>query len=123
MADAVDILGKNLLLASLPAQARCRLVRRLEAVTFRADEHVNEVNQPVKYVHFPTKGCLISLVKVLADGKTFDAGPVGYDGVIGAEACFGAECTSRRRCGWTGEAVRMKISRPQGRVAGQQQVV
>jgi len=65
----------------------------------QANEHLYEVGRPIKYVHFPTTGCLISLVKVLDDSRSFDAGPVGYDGMVGVEAFFGMKRTSRRRCG------------------------
>lgn len=96
----------NLLLASLEAQKQRRLLRRCEVVTLRANEDLYEVGDSIKDVYFPKKGCLISLVKVLDDGESFDAGPVGYEGFIGLagpaiETTFGA--TVRL----AGEAVRI----------------
>jgi CRP-like cAMP-binding protein len=79
----------NLLLASLPTQEQRRLSRRLERVVLHADEHLHELGQPVEYVHFPKKGCLISVIKNLGDDRSFDAGPVGYEGFIGLEPSLG----------------------------------
>ncbi len=81
----------NLLLGSLPAKDQRRLSPRFEIVALLADEHLHGAGQPIRDVYFPTKGCLISLVKVLDDGKRFDAGSIGYEGLIGAEAVFGAD--------------------------------
>src|SRR4051794_23602763 len=85
MTNAVGSTQTNLLLASLPAKNQLRLQRHLEVVALQANEHLYEVGLPIKYVHFPTTGCLISLVKVLDDSRSFDAGPVGYDGMVGVE--------------------------------------
>jgi CRP-like cAMP-binding protein len=82
-------LEANLLLASFPAKEQRRLLPRLKAVTLRSDESLHELGQRIEYVHFPMKGCLISVVKVLDDGKRFDAGVVGYEGMVGAGAFFG----------------------------------
>jgi CRP-like cAMP-binding protein len=81
----------NLLLAALPPPEQRRLARRFETVALRANEDLYEAGRPIKHLHFPTKGCLISLVKVLDDGKSLDAGPVGYEGVVGMEAILGVE--------------------------------
>jgi hypothetical protein len=50
---------------------------------------------------------LISLVKVLADGQQFDAGPVGYEGCAGATALLGVETQFRATVRFGGESLRM----------------
>src|SRR5207245_2017601 len=81
----------NLLLASLPTQELRRLLRRAERVTLQADERLYDSGQPIEYVHFPKKGCLISVIKNLDDGRSFDAGAVGYEGFVGVEPFLGVE--------------------------------
>jgi CRP-like cAMP-binding protein len=97
----------NLLLASLPAQRLRRLLRRCEVVTRRANEDLYEVGDSIEDVYFPRKGCLISLVRVLDDGKSFDAGPVGYEGFAGLAALSAVETTFGATVRLAGEAVRM----------------
>ena len=100
----------NLLLASLSANEQRRLLRHLEAVTLRANELLYELNRPIEYVFFPMKGCLISVVKVLDDRKTFDAGPVGYEGMVGAESLLGVEAQYEAIVRVGGGALRIKAN-------------
>ena len=86
MSESPSSLETNLLLASLPAQQQRRLLRRYEVVTLQANEDLYEVGDSIEDVYFPKKGCLISLVRVLDDGESFDAGPVGYEGFTGLAA-------------------------------------
>lgn len=81
----------NLLLGSLPAKDQRRLSPQFEIVDLLANEHLHGAGQPIRDIYFPSKGCLISRVKILDDGKRLDAGATGYEGLIGAEAVFGAE--------------------------------
>ncbi len=105
----------NLLLGSLPSKDQRRLSPRFEIVALPADEHLHGAGQPIRDVYFPTKGCLISLVKVLDDGKRFDAGAVGYEGLIGAEAAFGAdESLFGATVRVAGRALRMSLKALQG---------
>ena len=69
MTEAPSSPETNLLLASLPAQKLRRLLRRCEVVTLRANEDLYEVGESIEFVHFPKKGCVISLVKVLDDDE------------------------------------------------------
>lgn len=81
----------NLLLESLPPRVQRRLLRQAEPETLQTNEVLYELGQPIEYVHFPTKGCVTSAIKVLADSKSFDAWLVGYDGLVGMEAFLGLE--------------------------------
>jgi CRP-like cAMP-binding protein len=107
MPEKVARLDANLLLASLPTKER-GLLRRLEAVTLQANESLYELGQPIEYVHFPLKGCLISLVKVLDDGKSFDAAVVGYEGIVGVESFLGTDAELGAIVRFGGEAFRVK---------------
>jgi CRP-like cAMP-binding protein len=49
---------------------------------------LHEPHQPVEFVHFLNSG-LVSLVVVLSDGKTVEAGIVGNEGVVGIPAMVG----------------------------------
>ena len=107
MTEAPSSPETNLLLASLPAQKQRRLLRRCEVVTLPANEDLYGVGDSIEDVYFPKKGCLISLVKVLDDGESFDAGPVGYEGFIGLAALSAVETTFGATVRLAGEAVRM----------------
>ncbi len=91
MADAAPGADTNLLLASLSAREQRRLLRRAEAVALETNEVLYEPGQPIEYVHFPTKGCVLSVLRGLDPGKSFDAGLVGYDGLVGVERFLGVE--------------------------------
>jgi CRP-like cAMP-binding protein len=108
MTEAPSGPESNLLLAALPAQQQRRLFRRCEAVALRASEDLFQADQPIEFVHFPKKGCLISLVKNVGDGRSFDAGPVGYDGFTGLGALSGVATTFGATVRIGGEAVRIR---------------
>lgn len=105
----------NLLLGSLPAKDQRRLSPRFEIVALLADEQLHSAGQPIPDVYFPTPGCMISLVKVLDDGRRFDTGPIGYEGLIGAEAVFGAdESLFEATVRVAGRALRMRLKALKG---------
>jgi CRP-like cAMP-binding protein len=91
MVEATSSPEMNLLLTSLPANEQRRLLRQLEDVSMRAREVLYQPGQPMKYVYFPTKGCVVSVIKVMDDGKCFDSGLAGYEGVVGGEAVLGVQ--------------------------------
>jgi CRP-like cAMP-binding protein len=109
MPDHGASLNSNLLLATVPAKDQRRLLRRLQSVTLRANEHLYEVGLPIRDVHFPRLGCLISVVKVLDDHRSFDAGPVGYEGAVGIEGFLGAEAYLGATVRAGGGAFRMSV--------------
>jgi CRP-like cAMP-binding protein len=58
-------------------------------------EILHEANRKVERVYFPDSG-LVSLVVVMANGKTAEAGVVGNEGVVGLEGLFGIKRSSLR---------------------------
>ncbi len=110
MTEAPSSPETNLLLASLPAQKLRRLLSRCGVVTLEANEPLHEAGQPIEFVHFPRKGCVISLVKVLDDDRAFDAGPVGYEGFTGLAALTAVETTFGATVRIGGEAFRLRAN-------------
>ena len=110
MTNSGALPAPNLLLASLPAQKQRRLLRLSEVAVLRPTEELYDVGQAVEFVHFPKKGCVISLVKVLDDGAAFDAGWVGYEGFTGLAALSEGETTFRAMVRIGGEAFRLRAS-------------
>jgi CRP-like cAMP-binding protein len=60
----------------------------LKFVLLPSHLRLHESHDPFKYVHFPNEG-LISLVIVMENGKTVEAGIVGSEGVSGMNAVAG----------------------------------
>jgi CRP-like cAMP-binding protein len=69
--------------------AEFQIIRpHLKYVTLPSHLRLHESHQPFKYIHFPNEG-LISLVIVMENGKTVEAGIVGREGVSGMNAVAG----------------------------------
>jgi CRP-like cAMP-binding protein len=78
----------NQVLLSLSTR-QFRLLRpRLRLQTLAHHDILHESHRKVDTVYFPNDG-LISLVIVMANGKTAEAGVVGNEGVVGLEGAFG----------------------------------
>jgi hypothetical protein len=80
-------IGNKILLAMTDAEFQ--MIRpHLKYVSLPSHLRLHESHQPFKYVHFPNEG-LISLVIVMENGKTVEAGIVGREGVSGMHAVAG----------------------------------
>jgi|SRR5581483_6843529 len=78
----------NQVLLSLSTR-QFRIVRpRLHLVRMAHHDILHESHRKVDNIYFPNGG-LISLVIVMANGKTAEAGVVGNEGVVGLEGLFG----------------------------------
>jgi len=79
--------ANKVLLSLTPRQFR--LVRpRLRAQILSHHDILHESQHKVDWIYFPNDG-LISLVIVMTNGKTAEAGVVGNEGVAGLEGAFG----------------------------------
>ena len=79
--------GNQVLLSLTPRQYR--LIRpSLRFQTLSHHDILHESQKKVDSIYFPNDG-LISLVIVMANGKTAEAGVVGREGVAGLEGAFG----------------------------------
>jgi len=72
----------NLLLMSLPEEARDRLRPRLESVSLRTGEILHAPGDEIRHAFFLTGG-LVSLEYAGADGDTVELATVGRDGMVG----------------------------------------
>jgi len=79
---------KNKILLSIPDNEFRSLRPHLESIDLPDHLVLHEPHQALEFVHFLNDG-LVSLVVVLADGKTVEAGIVGNEGVIGIPALAG----------------------------------
>ena len=79
---------KNKILLSIPDNEFRAIRPHLESIDLTDHVVLHEPHQPLEFVHFLNDG-LISLVVVLSDGKTVEAGIVGNEGVVGIPALAG----------------------------------
>ena len=76
---------KNKILLAIPENEFRALRPHLEFIELSDHTILHEPHQPIDFVHFMNNG-LISLVVVLSDGKTVEAGIIGHEGVVGIPA-------------------------------------
>jgi len=88
--DSADKPITNRILSSLPDSEFRSIRTHLEAIDLPHHLSLYEPNQPLEFVHFPNDG-LVSLVVVLAGGKTVEAGIVGNEGLVGVPALVGLD--------------------------------
>ena len=86
--DLKDI--RNRLLNSLPEATLQRLVPHLSSVTLLGGMTIDHVDGPITRMYFINTG-LVSLVKVMHDGRTVEVGAVGAEGVTDPTALFGID--------------------------------
>jgi CRP-like cAMP-binding protein len=86
---------KNRLLAALPAEEYERLVPHLELVSLPVNQVLYEVGEPIEYVYFPHQA-IVSLISIMEDGSTVEAGMVGNDGMVGLPVILGGNKTSNQ---------------------------
>jgi len=83
----------------------------LEGVALDSHKILHESHEVLQYAYFPNDG-LLSLVVVLAEGKTVEAGIVGKEGLVGIPALAGLNRSPLREVVQiTGEGLRMPVSR------------
>ncbi|HEY0142265.1 MAG TPA: Crp/Fnr family transcriptional regulator [Thermoanaerobaculia bacterium] len=85
------VLG-NRLLDNLPSDVRDGLHPQLERIPLALGSAMIAPREPIKRIFFPIN-CLGSLVTVLEDGATIEAGSVGREGMVGIPVVLGAVST------------------------------
>ncbi|MEB3214398.1 MAG: Crp/Fnr family transcriptional regulator [Leptolyngbyaceae bacterium] len=85
----------NLLLAALPEEEYARLASRLREVHWTLGQVIYEPNEVISTVYFPNQA-MISLVQIMEDGSTVEAGIVGNDGMLGYPVYLGGQSMSSR---------------------------
>lgn len=82
----------NRLLAKLPGEELEALRPHLEQVSLSHSQPLITPHEPIPYVYFPITA-LASLVTVLEDGSTVEAGSVGREGMVGVPVLLDAGTT------------------------------
>lgn len=85
----------NHLLAILPEEDYLRLAPHLREVNLSLGQILYEPAEPVTTVYFPNQS-MISLVQVMDNGSTVEAGIVGNDGMVGYSVYLGGQSDSSR---------------------------
>ncbi len=80
----------NRVLRGLSKEARAELWPHLERVAMHRGHVYNSVNTRIEYLYFVERG-MVSLVKVMRDGRTIEIGAIGIEGVADPSAIFDAE--------------------------------
>src|SRR5687768_3155816 len=83
---------KNKLLSSLPEADYERLASHFHTVSLKVGEILKDADEPAVDVYFPVD-CVISLITLMEDGMTVEAGVVGREGVVGLSAFLGGGAT------------------------------
>src|SRR5258707_402609 len=109
--DATNKRVENKILLSIPETEFWAIRPHLEAVELDSHHVLHEAHEALEYAYFPNDG-LLSLVVVLADGKTVEAGLVGKEGLVGIPALAGLTRSPLREVVQiTGDGVRMPVAR------------
>jgi CRP-like cAMP-binding protein len=97
MAQEQDAHGsvENLILASLPAEERARLLSQMERVELPRGLVVIEPEEAIPYAYFPA-GALISLVSMTEEGRAVEVGTIGREGMAGLPIVLGGGTTPMR---------------------------
>ena len=80
----------NVLIASLPFEARQRLAPYLEPVSLKFRQLLVEFDSPIEYVYFLDDAVASTVVPTPA-GETIDVGIVGAEGFVGLSLLYGIE--------------------------------
>jgi CRP-like cAMP-binding protein len=86
---------ENRILSSMPPAERDRLLERMEHVSLPLGQTVVAPEESIPHVYFPT-GALISLVSLMEDGKSVEAGVIGCEGMAGLPVVLGGGATPMR---------------------------
>ena len=108
--DAANKLVKNRVLLAIPDNEFWAIRPHLESVELDSHKILHEAHEALQYAYFPNDG-LLSLVVVLAEGKTVEAGIVGKEGLVGMPAIVGINRSPLREVVQiTGEGSRIPVS-------------
>lgn len=98
--------ASNQLLAALPADEMRRLYSELEPTTLASRTTLFEAGSRLKHVYFPVSAT-VSLLHVMADGKTAEVASVGADGLVDVCVVLGDATSSRAVVRNAGHAYRV----------------
>jgi CRP-like cAMP-binding protein len=83
---------ENSILSALSPEDYERIASSLTLVSLKLGEVLYEPYEPIQQVYFPIT-TVASLITVLEDGSTVEAGIIGYTGMVGIPIVLGAEAS------------------------------
>lgn len=86
----------NLILKALTPEEQERLVPHLEYVELSLGTVLYEPEEPIRYAYFPLSGAA-SVVTMLTDGGSVEAGVIGKEGMAGIPLILGCDVELNRR--------------------------
>jgi CRP-like cAMP-binding protein len=102
--------NENRLLAKVPVEELEALRPHLEQVSLSHGQTLIAPHEPIPYIYFPVNA-LASLVTILEDGATVEAGSVGREGMVGVPVLLDAGTTPMQTLiQIPGEAIRVKAA-------------
>ena len=93
--EKIALTRRNHLLAALTSDDQALLSEHMTEVSLELGTLLHEAGSPVEQVYFPHEG-MISLLAVMTDGESIETATVGSEGVVGANAGFGARLSFTR---------------------------
>lgn len=87
-ADGFGRTTQNLILHALPRKERAALLSKSEVQTFPAHTVLVESAEPIKFCYFLISG-VVSIIRVMTDGKSVEVGLTGREGFIGLPLIVG----------------------------------
>src|SRR5690348_16766226 len=88
----------NLLLAQLDADDRARILAACTPICFTLGDVLLAAESPITQLVFVEEG-ILSVITEMEDGRSVEAGMVGFEGVAGVQAAFVPSHTrSRYEC-------------------------
>ncbi len=84
---------QNRLLAQFPTDVYRRLASELEPVTLHMGQVLCEVGDRMKYVYFPNKNAMLSLLVTSGDASAVEVGVTGWEGFAGFPPLLGADAS------------------------------
>jgi CRP-like cAMP-binding protein len=123
MSEASINYQHNLILSALSGEEYARLSSQLEFVELPLGLTLYDLEEPIRHAYFPLSGT-VSLVTVLRDGNSVEAGVIGNEGLVGIPLVLGAEVELNRRAQVqiAGSALRLKASALQKEFKGSEQL-
>lgn len=98
---------ENSILAALPLEDYERIASSLTPVSLKLGQVLYEPYEIIRQVYFPIT-TITSLITVLEDGSTVEAGIIGYTGMVGIPVLLGVESSSSQAITQhTGDALMM----------------
>jgi CRP-like cAMP-binding protein len=87
---------QNRLLAQLPADVYRKIAPGMEAVSLHMGQVLCEVGDRMRYMYFPSKNTMLSLLVTSGDASAVEVGVTGWEGFAGIAPLLGAEVSSHQ---------------------------